>query len=60
MAHNLVVESDAEHGVTFRCTKCNAPIEFVHPAFGEPNPVQTDTGWVPPENPEQWMGPCND
>lgn len=54
------MESDTEHGVTFRCTKCNAPIEFVHPAFGEPNPVQTDSGWVPPENPEQWMGPCND
>jgi len=61
MPHAMVVVEDTEHGVMFQCSICNQMCEFVHTAFGEPNPVgDAVLGWNTPENPEKWMGPCND
>lgn len=59
MAHQLIVEAESEQGVTFRCTTCGVVCEFVKPAYGNPNPAPDGAGgWLPPENPEMWMGPC--
>lgn len=59
MAHVLAPESESEHGVVFRCAVCSAVCEFVKPDFGSPSPTQPpEGGWLAPENPDQWMGPC--
>ena len=58
MAHDLVFQLELEAGVVFVCTKCPASINFVLPAYGNPNPVASGGSWIPPENPDQYMSPC--
>lgn len=60
MSHTLSTKSESSTGVTFECSTCGAVCEFVKPGQGEPAAVQDLAGtWLPPANPETWMGPCN-
>lgn len=58
--HNLSQTIETDLGVTFECSTCGAVCEFVKPVAGYPNPVKNELGvWIPPADPEQWMGVCN-
>ena len=58
--HALQFEAEQESQVVFRCTKCGEPIGFVKPGFGEPAAQLIDGAWHTPDNPDQWMAPCNE
>ena len=59
MSHVLSTQSEDADNVVFTCDVCSAVIGFNKPHVGEPCPTQDLAGtWIPPENPEQWMGPC--
>ena len=57
-AHSLLMDHETSEYVQFRCATCNAIINFVKPAFGEPAAAPVDGGWSPPDNPDQWLGAC--
>ena len=56
--HNLIYMDEDETDVNFLCSICNQPISFNKPGIGSPCPGSAAGVWIPPENPEQWMGPC--
>lgn len=57
--HNLEATSESDLGITFTCSTCGAVCEFQHePASPSPTWSGTSGLWLPPANPEQWMGPC--
>ena len=56
--HDLQFESENGVNVKFRCLNCGDEINFNKPGVGEPCPEKIEGEWVAPENPEQWMGPC--
>lgn len=58
--HVLVADHDTALGVMFKCSICDAVCEFQHEPM-TPSPVWdvVTSSWLPPENPEEWMGPCN-
>lgn len=62
MAHDLHFTAD-NYGdgtqILYTCTTCGGQIAFSRPGMGEPHAsLVPGQGWQPPENPEQWLGPC--
>lgn len=45
---------------TFVCLKCGKPCNFALPGQGEPAALSVADGYVVPQDPEQWIGPCNE
>lgn len=59
MAHDLQFLSETDTDVLFACSVCGAEIGFNKPGIGEPCPgPDGQGGWVPPDNPDQWMPTC--
>lgn len=58
MKHALIFSEETETDVVFQCANCGAVIGFNKPDIGEPSPSLVNGEWQPPENPDQWMSPC--
>lgn len=58
MAHAPTFDSETAQDAVFRCTLCGTLIGFNKAETSEPHAVKTGADWQPPENPDQWMGPC--
>lgn len=57
--HELAFDHETELDAVFVCSKCGTPIGFNKSETSEPHAEQVAGTWVYPENPEQWMAPCN-
>lgn len=61
MAHALEFDHETATDVVFYCPKCQNVIGFNKQGIGEPCATgDAVTGFIPPDNPDQWMGPCNE
>jgi len=58
MPHTFTFQAETAAGVTFICSACAQPVEFVKPVAGNPNPIWDGAQWQPPMDPDQWTGPC--
>lgn len=61
MPHELQFTTD-NYGdgtqILFTCVVCQKEIAFARQGDGDPCATLIDGVWHPPENPEQWLGPC--
>lgn len=66
--HNLLYQRETGAEVVFKCSACSVEIGFASPGLGEPfaslpepklprDPLTNE--WQTPENPDQWMTPCD-
>lgn len=60
MKHKMVVKEETDTDVLFECENCKTQLGFNKPGVGEPCPILTPEGWVPPEGFEAYIGPCKD
>lgn len=59
MAHELTFHEETATDAVFRCVYCNRIVGFNKLGIGEPAAEFVNDRWVHPQDPDQWMEPCN-
>ena len=58
MTHNLVFSHVTDTDAVFICGTCAQVIGFNEVGIGEPAAIEVNGVWQHPQNPDQWMTPC--
>ena len=60
MAHTFEFSSETAVDVVFTCTKCGVVLGFNKAEASDPRATLVNGVWTHPENPDVWVGACND